>query len=481
MWKSIKNLGKQSAVYGIGHILSRSIGFLLLPIHTKNLDPAQYGVVSLLFSTLAILNVVFSYGMDAAFLRFFIFERRREGRRDLFSTAHWMIFCSSILFSAVLFVFPSVFANLIFRESDYGRLVRMASGIVFADAIALLPFLVLRAEEKAVSFVLLRSAGIGVTLGLNILYVVFLKRGVEGVFLSNLIASAFTVLTVLPIFVRWLRPRFDRGRLAEMLRFGLPYVPAGLAMVIMDQINRFFVDRMLGKEATGLFSAGYKIGMIMSLAVAAFRFAWHPFFLSTARQKEAKAIFARVLTYFTLAAGILFLLVSGWTKEIMAIRIMGFALCDAAFVGGASVVPIVLCSYAAYGWYVNFMVAVYLKKKTVHLPWVTGAGALVAVACNALFIPVWGLSGAAWATFLGYAVMAFLLHRITQTWYPIPYEWTRIGKLVLVFAAFFLLLSAVQSEWGKWLILAGLPGSLFLIRFFNESEKAFIRRRWKKA
>jgi len=476
MLKNIKSLTKQSAVYGVGHILSRSVGFLLLPIHTRFLQPVDYGIVSLLFSSLAILNVVFTYGMDAAFLRFFVLGEAKVEKQRVFSTANWMIFCTGVLFSAILFFNPSFFSRLIFMESGYTRLVRMASGIVFADALSLLPFLVLRGEEKAVQFVLLKAVNILVTVGLNVLFVVVLKKGVEGVFMSNLIASVCTVLTVFPIFIRWFRLRFKRDILNELLRFGLPYIPAGLAMVIMDQISRFFLDRMLGREANAIFSASYKLGMFMSLVVAAFRFAWHPFFLSTSKKNNAPEIFARVLTYFTFVTGILFLLVSGWIHEIMAFRIFGLQIVGRNFENGAPIVPVVLISYIAYGFYIHFMVGIYLKKKTHYLPFVTGAGALVSIGANAILIPLLGIMGAAWATFLGYATMAIALYVSTRSLYPIPYEWMRIAKLILLFGLMFLLFSVVHSPWLKLGMLLASPAVLGIAGFLNEQEKGFLRR-----
>jgi O-antigen/teichoic acid export membrane protein len=481
MLKHIKNLTRQSAVYGFGHILSRSIGFMLLPIHTHNLSREQYGVVSLLFSWLAILNVVFTYGMDAAFFRFFILGENHREKQRVFSTAHWMIFFTGVLFSAVLFLFPEPFSELMFEKKNLAHLVRLAAGIVFADALGLMPFLALRAEEKAVSFMSLKSLNIVVTLGLNILYVAVLKRGVEGVFVSNWIASLFTLLTLIPVFAKWLRPLFRRDVLVELLKFGIPYIPAGLAMVIMDQINRIFIGRFLGEEAVGLFSAGYKIGMIMSIAVAAFRFAWHPFFLSTSKQSEAPRVFGRVLTYFTLVTGLLFLVISGWTKEIMGIRILGYAICDAKFRSGIFIVPIVLLSYIVYGYYVNFVVAIYIKKKTHFLPWITGSGALVGIAGNAVLIPRYGLAGAAWATFLGYATMAFILNRVSNRLYPIPYEWGRLAKLTAVVGTLYILLALVHTEWLKAVILISFPVLLIAVRFFDVQEKSAVRRFLKPA
>lgn len=480
MFRAIRRLAKHSAIYGVGHILSRSIGFLLLPIHTTYLSPEEYGVTTLLFSSMAILNVVFSYGLDVAFLRFFILAQTRKEKEKVFSTAYWMLFSTGLLFSGLVFLFPSFFAMLIFRTSHYEALIRISAGILFADVLRLLPFLLLRGEEKSIQFVSLNTANILLTLVLNILFVGILKKGVDGVFISNLLASGLTLLLVFPIFQQWLRKEFSSHMLRELLRFGLPYVPSGLAVIIMDQISRFFIDRMMGKAATGIFSAGYKLGMFMALVVAAFRFAWHPFFLSTSKEKEAPQIFARIFTYFLLITGFLMVAFSLFVNEIAKIQLFGVWLFGKAYTEGLVIVPIVLLAYILYGAYANFVVGIYLKKKTGWLPFATGLGALVTILANWFLIPHFGISGAAWATCLGYGTMAIALYWVNQKLYPIPYEFGRILKLIFILG----LVYGVGKEamvlgyaWVRGICLLVLPLLFFLFRFFEKREIEILRNR----
>lgn len=477
MFESIKRLTQHSLVYGIGHILSRFVGFLLLPIHTNYLLPDAYGTAALLFSSLAILNIIFTYGMDVAFLRFFILEEKQEGKQKIFSTVFWTILGTGVCFSAVLVLLPEPFAELVFRSSRYAKLIQLAGGILLADALSLIPFLVLRSEEKSIHFVVIKFINIVLNLGFNILFVIHLNYGVFGIFLANLLASAATLSILLPIIFNWLRFQFHKSRLMELLRFGLPYIPAGLALLIMDQIGRFFLDRMVGKAATGIFSASYKLGMFMALVVAAFRFAWHPFFLSTSRERNAPQIYARVLTYFLTITGCIFLIVSFFIQEIIRIHLFGIRLFGEGFAAGTSIVPIVLLSYICYGIYVNFIVGIYLKKKTVYLPIVTGIGALIGILMNFLLVPHFDIMGAAWATFLAYSSMAVALYAVNQRLYPIQYEWTRILKIV--FSVF--LIFIVQRIWFdsshigvRLLLVMGYFPLLWIERFLNAEEKEFF-------
>jgi len=477
MFQSIKRLTKHSVIYGFGHILSRSLGFLLLPIHTNVLPPDQYGNVALLFSALAILNIVFTYGMDVAFLRFYILEESKEGKQRIFSTVFFMIFITGICFSALMILCPHPFSNLIFRSAQFGNLIRLSGGILLTDAVCLIPFLVLRGEERSAQFVFLKSLNIAATLGFNVLFVVILREGVPGVFISNLLASLFTLGTLLPIFLKWLRPKFSKQTLSELLMFGLPYIPSGLSVIIMDQIGRFFLDRMIGKEATGIFSASYKLGMIMALLVAAFRFAWHPFFLSTLKEKNAPQIFARILTYFILVTGFFFLGISFFVLEIIHFRIFGFSIIGEGFESGAPIVPIVMLAYIGYGVYVNFLIGIYLKKKTAYLPMVTGIGALVSILSNFLLIPISGVMGAAWSALFAYISMAAALFVVSKRLYFVPYEYSRIAKLVFLFGGYFFLgthLLGGGNPLYRILLLISVFPLLWLLRFFHGDEKSIL-------
>jgi O-antigen/teichoic acid export membrane protein len=302
---------------------------------------------------------------------------------------------------------------------------------------------------------------------------------IEGIFLANLIASAFTVTTCLPVFKRWLRLSFSRPVLSELMGFGLPYGPSGLAYIVMDQISRFFIARMINDAAAGVFSACYKLGMFMALIVAAFRFAWHPFFLSTLKQKDAPQVFGRVLTYFLAVTGFFFLIVSVFLREIVHFRIGSFQLLDPAYEGGIGIVPIVLLCYVLYGVYANFVVGIYLKKRTALLSIFTGSGMLVTLAANWLFIPRFGITGSAWATFLGYVTMAAGLYIANQRLYPIPYEFKRILKLILVIGAVFAVGYFPGREWSVFLrlgwILLAFP-LLVVVRFFQRGEKKALLR-----
>ncbi len=473
MYRQIFTLTKHSLVYGFGYILTRSIGFVLLPVHTNYLTTAEYGIVGLLFATLAILNVIYRYGIDVAFLRFFILEEEKIEKKKLFGTAFISILITGIFFSMIMNIFPRFLSQVVFQDKSYILLIRLSSGILIADALSEIPFAILRAEEKSLSFCLLKFLHVVVNFGLNILFIVHLHQGIQGVFIANLLASVFTLITVLPVIFKWLKISIVLKILKELLSFGIPYIPSLLSVIIMGQIGRFFLDRMVSAEATGIFNAGYKLGMFMSLVVTAFRFAWHPFFLSVSKEDNAKDIYAKVLTYFMVIIGLIFLIICFFLEDIVHIRIFGVTLYGEKFFSGISIVPIVMLAYVAYGVYINLIVGIYIKKKTLYLPFITGAGAVVAIMANFIFVPIWKITGAALSTFIAYLSMAVILYIINQKIYTIKYEFSKIFKIIVFYALIYCLGTIVFRDIVivKICLLLGTLPFLWIFDIFSKQEK----------
>lgn len=479
MLNSLKRLTKHSAVYGLGHIITRLVNFLLLPVYTNQLPTDEYGVSQVVYMYLAFMTIVYTYGIDAAFLRYFILNDDEEKRKEVFSTAFWAVAVVGLAFTCFIFSNAELNSRMVISEGVYSRLFRLASLILLFDALAFLPFLYLRAEEKSVHFVVIKFLNVIINVSLNIYLVVFLKRGVEGILLANVWASAVTVLLLLPILMRRVALIFVWHEFKELLRFGLPYLPSTLSVVALDLIDRYFLERLVGLEITGIYSAGYKLGIFMNLFVTAFRFAWHPFFLATSKQEDAKEIFAKILSYFVVVASGIFLIISFFIDDLVRLNIFGFTLFGSSYWASTKVVPLILLSYLVYGMYVNFVVGIYLKKKTKYLPIVTGVGAVVNVLTNFLLIPRLGMMGAAYAKLFAYTTMAVTLYFFAQRCYIIRYEFGRLLKLAAVVAGLFYFGYNFQGSGEnlvKLAMLLSFPLVLFLTGFFERKELEIIKR-----
>ncbi len=484
IFNSIKRLFKHSAVYGIGHILTRFINFLLLPLYTNLFPREEYGVAGLMFTYTAILAIIYSYGLDVAFFRFYILKDDEPKRHQIFSTAFFMLLTSSVLFSGLLLTFSGSVADWIFTPQVHNLgvpltlMIRLVAGILFFDSLGLLPFLVLRAEQRPVAFATFKLIHVLFNVAGNVVLIIILDMGLQGIFLANLIASGLTFFILMPITLSRVRMMFSRSALKELFSFGLPYIPATLAVVIMDTIDRPLLERLGTIEEVGLYNAGVKLGMFMALFVSAFRFAWHPFFLQTSKQENAKAIFQKVFTYVLLLCMIMFVILSVFIDEIARLGIAGYHLVGPEFWGGTSVVPLIMLSYVFYAAYLNFLIGIYLEKKTKLLPMITLAGMAGNLITNVTLIPVLGMMGAAWARLVAYVIMAVFLYTVARKLYPVSYEWGRVLKGAVVAALVFGIghLPGIESSvWLKALVCLGMPAGLWLIGFFDAGEIRMMR------
>ncbi len=478
MLKSLKRLTKHSAVYGFGHIFTRMVNFLLLPLYTNRLPADEYGVSALIFAFLAVMTPIYTYGIDAAFLRYFILSDDPVRKRRVFSTAFWAVFTAGCIFTILIYVFADFFSGLLFSHGNYHHLIRLASAILFFDVMTFLPFLYLRAEEKSILFTVFKFFNVIINVSFNIYFLVYLDKGVEGIFLANVLASGLTFLVILFILIKEVSFSFNKNDFVELCKFGLPYLPSVLSVVVLDLVDRPILERLLGLEQTGIYSAGLKLGMFMSLFVTAFRFAWHPFFLSTSKQKDAKEVFSKVLTYFTTIGMGIFLIISLYINEIVQFKFFGHTLIGSEYWQGTKVVPAILLSYVFYGIYVNFIIGVYLREKTKYLPLVTGAGVLVNIILNFALIPIIGMMGAALAKVCGYVVMSVVMFLFNQRIYAIRYEFVRLLKLALVTAGIFYFGYIFKTDWHafmKLLFVLAFPVLLFLSGFFDKRELAKLK------
>ncbi|MFH1619752.1 MAG: oligosaccharide flippase family protein [bacterium] len=502
MLKDLKILGRESVIYGLSTAAARFLNFLLLPFYTHYLTTSEYGIVGAVFAYIAFLNIVYQYGMDQAYMRYFSPEGSRTevpdcvdsvrpkptefgclGRPDeRFSTPFWALAATSALFSLGLALGAPFMASAAGVGEGSSQAVRWAAAVLALDALVLLPFAHLRMQHRPWFFASVRIASITVNVAANIVFVGLAGMGINGVFLAAVCASAASLLFLIPVFRENLRPFFSKSMFSAMLRFGLPLVPAGLGAMAVQVIDRPILLRMTDSATVGIYQANYRLGIIMMLAVGMFDQAWRPFFLERAGRPDAGRLFGRVLTYFTLGGTWLVMALSFFMPEFVSIKIGGTHLIHQSYWPGLKVVPVVLAAYLFYGLYINFMVSIVISKRTDILAWTTFLGAGVNIACNLLMIPRWGMMGAAWATFLAYLAMACALYLSGRKIYPVPYEYGRLACIAAssaaVLAAVYLASGASGTLWILSRIAALLAFPLLLLPagFFSRGEKEVLGR-----
>lgn len=481
MIEKIKELTKDTAIYGISTMVGRFLGFLLVPFYTNIFTTYEFGVFSNIYAYIAFFNIVYIYGMDAAFLKYRSVAKD-EDKRKVFSTPFLFVTFSTTLFSIIIFLFRSSLNDGMSVPQDYSHLIFYVILILILDTLALIPFSNLRLQRKAGKFAFIKTANILINLGLNVYLILVLGMDIEAIFISNTVASAFSLFALLPEIAKNFAFSIDKELLKKMLKFGVPYLPASLAATIVQVIDRPIIVRLIGESALGIYQANYKLGIFMMLFVSMFQYAWQPFFLKNAKDENAKKLFSKVLTLYLIVSSTALVTLSLFISDIASLEIFGGrTLIGREFLSGLFIVPIILLAYLFHGMYVNFQAGIYIEEKTKYFPLVTITGALLNVIVNLLLIPVIGILGAAFATLASYFAMAVGLFIVAQKFYKINYEYVKIFFIfvlvVLVGLIYYVVLGFEEiSFFSKLLLLLGFLSGLFIFRVVTKEEISSLKR-----
>ena len=438
MSNPIKKLLGQTAVYGLSSIVGRLLNYLLVPLYTHAKygfkDPADYGVVSELYAWVAFLVVFLTFGMETAFFRFL---QDKEDKDKVFLNGFLTVIGVNVLFFSALLFFNQNIADLLLF-SDHNEYIILLGAIVCIDAITALPLAKLRAENKAMQFAGIQFASIFVNVALNVFLMVFVfdpsrpEEGVLFILFSNLIASLVKPVLLYRHFLN-LRLNFDFQLAKEMSIYAIPLVIAGFAGIINETLDRILLKHILYDGATevslkfaeaqvGIYSACYKLAMLVTILLQAYRYAAEPFFFAQMKNQEKNKVYAKVMNFFVAAVCLVFLLVS------LNIDFFKLFIRSEAYYVGLPVVPILLLANVFLGIYYNQSIWYKLSGQTKFGAYIAIAGASLTVIINLIFIPLYGFMASAWATLIVYAFQMVVSYKLGQKYYPIKYN---VRKFVL--------------------------------------------------
>jgi O-antigen/teichoic acid export membrane protein len=417
----LKRLGKHSAIYGLGGLVSRILAVLLLPLYTRYLSPSDYGKVETLIALTTVIGIALRMGIHSAFFRFYFDSTEPAARRRVLRTSFWftMAMATAGLIAGLALAAP--IADVLFGSPDDSELVMAAfvglwAGMNYEQLTSLF-----RVEERSVAFVSASLANILLTIGATLLLVVALDKGPIGVIVGNFTGTLIVYVVLIGYRREQLGLEFDRGLLREMNRFGTPLVPTALFLWVTNFSDRLFLVRLADTAEVGLYSVGVRIASAMVLLLTAFRLAWPAFAYSIEDDREARRTYAFVLTYVVLvttwvATGLA--LLSPWIVDWIAAP---------AFAESSRVVGPLAFSTVAFAGYIVVAIGVGRAKRTQFNWVVTGAAAAVNVALNLLLIPPYGMMGAAIATVAAYSTMFVGMTWWSQQIYPVQYQWRRVA------------------------------------------------------
>ena len=457
MGNPLRQLAGETAIYGLSTILARIINFLFVPVYTRMLTTESYGVVTEFMAYIAVLQVVLVLGLETGCFRFA--NRQGVNPVKVYSDALAAVFGVSGVFLALMIAFAGPISSWLGYDG-YGSCIMYVGGILAMDSVTAILFAKLRQEHKALKFAVFKTVKIITETVANILLFfpfasMCARRAAEAgvqvdalssgdvwllhfvsptpdfsyVIFAIFVSCIMCTLLFLPSLLKF-SFEFDGKLLKEMLVYSLPLMVAALPGIVND-----FLDRILfrffdtGAEAwrssLGIYQAAVKLSVIMSLFIQMFRFAAEPFFFQRAEDKGSKALYAKVMEYFTAFCGLAFLGVMLYMDVISLILGKDFR-------EGVGIVPIMLISYMILGMLFNVSMWYKLSGKTSMAIYITLSGLVVTAVVNIVFMPMFSYWASAAAHLSSYTVMFIISAVLGQKYYPIPYRW---GRLAFVFVA----------------------------------------------
>lgn len=455
----IKQLVKDTAIYGMSTILGKFLNWLLVPLYSYVLAGSdQYGIVANLYAWTALVTVIITYGMETAMFRF-INSRKNEksGSNRVYSTTLCSLAVSSVVFAVAIVLFSDQIADVI-ETGATGKMVAMMGVIVAMDAFDSIPFAYLRHINKALLFSFIKILNVLITIGLNVIFLVRMGRGVEYVFVANLIASVSVTVMLVPTVMK-AKYDFSWDLWRKMFSFGFPMMLLGIVGIMNQTMDKIlfpivYPDHAAGMAELGIYSACFKVAMIMMMFTNAFRYAYEPFIFQKYGSRNCKESYSDAMKWYLIVSFFIFL------AMVYYLDIIQYLLQEQYRVG-LRIVPCVLVSYIFQGVAYNLA----LWYKVIGNTWwgtvIAGSGFVVSLLLQIFLIPVYSYWACVWASIGCYLVMVIVSYALGQKYYPINYQLKRIGCYILLTIVLFVagMMADLDDKWLNW----GLRGLLLLV------------------
>lgn len=473
--KESKLLARHSLIYGLGIFLNQAVALLLLPIYTHYLSVNDYGVKELISITMNIISMLTTTAVSAAVFRFYFDSEDAKEKDSVIGTAIISIMIiGGLILGSVLLISPML-GQLVLNSREQSFLFNIAATSLCAQTVNGVSLDYLRANRKSLHFIIVSSFSLLTQVGLNIFFIVYLGKGVTGIFISTLIASIlmFAYLT-LPIIVK-VRFRFSLKKLKAMLKFGLPMVPSSIGAFVVHSSDRFFIKAFCSVGDAGLYSLGYRFGILPGTFVSQpFNQVWMPRRLEVYKEPNAEVVFGRIFTYFLFLIVFFGLGISVLSETILMI------ISAPEFWKAYKVVPIIVLANIIFTMHYHFNMGIVISKKTKYFAFINFSNGCLVLMLNTVLIKYFGVFGAAYATLFAFVYKVVLTYYFSNRLYKIYFEGKRILKIAIVAALLFFLCHCIEIkniylDGGlKLVTILFYPLILLLIQFFTDEEKAKV-------
>jgi O-antigen/teichoic acid export membrane protein len=470
----IRTAARHSAVYGLGAMAAKAVGFLMLPVYTHYLTPVDYGVLEILDLSMSLLGMFLNMGMTAALLRYYGIAKSTEEKNQVVSTSLIFVTVTGLVMLLLALGFVRPISMFVFGPAVSSTYLLLSFFSFILGYIANLPRAYLRALESSGTFILLDTLGVLATLVMNIVFVAGLKIGIAGILWSALLVNVAWIAASGWVFRR-VGLGFSRSLLRQMVGFGLPLILANLALFALNFSDRFFLKHFRSLDTVGIYSVGYKFGYMMNfLMVQPFLGMWQARMYIIHARSDHPQIYGRIFVLYSLL-----LIYSGLALSILSPEIVR-VMVSPKFAASQDVIPLVVLAYIFYGIGSFAQLGMFLTERTKSLGTISAAAAILNLGLNYFLIRQFGMIGAAWATMLSFLAIAAASYWYSQRLLPLPLGTLRLTVALGFAIALFLVSRLLPLESlgasipFKALLLTAFPIALWKGRVLTPPEIATV-------
>ncbi len=479
MTESIKKetslLLKHSSIYGMAPIIGRVVSFFMIPLYTSYITPTEYGIMELVHVVVSLLHTVIGMGIVSGIAVFYFETNDQKERNTDVSTAFLGLGGLALATIAVLMFFSSTLAELVLDSADLAKYFYVSFAAMGFGVLNDINTNYFRINKNSKTVVIISLSTLIVNVSLNIFFLVYLEMGVWGIFLSTIIVSSANLLIVSPIIFRKIGFNISYDIMKKLLKFGLPLIPSNLASYLVVASDRLFIKQYVSIAETGLYSLGYKFGVLVNNFVTTpFNQIWGPRRLEMFKKGRSEEIFCRIFTYYTFVLILGGLVISVLSRDIVHV------MAAEAYWDSYKIIPLITLAHIVFSFFYHFNIGIMVEKKTKYFAYINVINAIVNLALNFILIKKYGVWGAGFATLISYTLRTSLCYYFSNKLHKIHVEWGRVLILIGGGIGFYYAIdliyipSVILSAIVRTILALTFPVILYLFGFFYNEEKVEI-------
>lgn len=481
MKKDISSTAKHTVIYGLGNLLVKIAGLILIPLYTSELDLSEYGMLILLEVTSQFLVGVLSFNIPGAMLRFGSEVDAIIDRKKIYFTSFITLLGIVLLSQIILQPTSRLFSEMLFDSSKYETYFTLLFFSIGLEIMGLLPLQLMRLLNKPVYYISFFIVKLVSTLSFTYYFVKVKTMGVEGAVWGMFLGNAILLLSTLPIQFRNFKLAIDKKAGVDMMKFGAPLIFNAISSLLLTLGDRVIIKYYGQLAEVGVYGFAYKIGSLVNLLVInSFSLGFLPIAYKKYKDPDFKDFFKKTFTYFILITVVFTVGICLFGKEV--IKVVSSSAPE--YWQAIYLVPLIAFAFVFKGIYFMFSYIFHISKKTKYAALVTLIGMLLNIGLNFALIPIYGVYGAVFATFISYVVMAIVTYYYGQRIIRIEYELRKVAIMLALSSCIVLLgiyfndLEIIQRLIVKGILFAGIIVLLWMT-ILTPSEKEFVTNAFK--